>query len=77
MSWIKRICSAKMPEFKRCVYCRSFNTDRGHWSRGYNNDLRQATGGMGYYCNKCGKIEFIQSYSEYKKSLPKHITAYR
>lgn len=66
-----KVLRIKYPKKKqRCKKCNSRKVTRGYFNRGRNNLCEQATGDSGYYCERCGHIEFDKSEDEYIKVLP-------
>lgn len=59
--WLCKIFKIPM-----CGYCRSTNLSMSYsYSRGWNNDLRQAAcGGKGYYCYDCNKVSWEEKLSD-------------
>lgn len=61
----------------KCERCGSVNLSEGYYIRGYNNLCQQSCGDKGYYCFHCGKVSFIKTLEEYKKTLPEWCEAYQ
>ena len=61
---------------EKCEICKSRDTQRGPWARGYNHRCEQAIADKGLYCRKCCQITWDRSLEDFKASLPKWCEAY-